>query len=298
MPTKECVICRVEFQSNWHLRRHMGSMHPNEDFIPIEQGPYDKECIICGESFTAKKSHAIYCGNRCGQRAFRKNNHEKAKETRQKWLKLNYDNDEYRAKRNTYEKIRIQRPEVKGKLSKRRKELYVSHNKRKAQERADRRFGKPPMINCAECGNEFQSPYRIRKGGNNTPKYCSKSCVNKRNNRKTLSTPKGAISDRIRRNINYHLTKNGISKNSKTFALVGFSPMDLVRHIESQFTDGMSWDNKREWQIDHIRPVSSFNFDSTDHPDFKKCWALNNLQPLWAKDNISKGNKWDGVVNA
>lgn len=76
--------------------------------------------------------------------------------------------------------------------------------------------------------------------------------------------------------------------------------MELVIHLESQFIDGMTWDNHgmNGWHIDHIRPISSFNFDSTDHPDFKKCWALDNLQPLWVEDNLSKGDKWDGVVNA
>ena len=75
---------------------------------------------------------------------------------------------------------------------------------------------------------------------------------------------------------------------------------ELYNHFESQFTEenGYSWDNMSEWHIDHIRPVSSFNFDSIDHPDFKKCWALNNLQPLWAVDNMSKGDKWDGIINA
>ena len=130
----------------------MSRKHPDENFIP-QYASYDKECIVCGELFTAKNSKAKYCHNRCAQRAFRKNNHEKAKETRQKWRKLNYDNDEYRAKHNAYEKMRTQRPEVKAKLIERRKELYVSHNKRKQEEYFDRKFGKRPMVNCAECGN-------------------------------------------------------------------------------------------------------------------------------------------------
>ena len=79
---------------------------------------------------------------------------------------------------------------------------------------------------------------------------------------------------------------------------MGYTKYELKEHLESQFTGGMSWDNMNEWHIDHIRPVSSFDFDSTEHPDFKKCWALNNLQPLWAEDNLRKNDKWDGVVNA
>ena len=80
--------------------------------------------------------------------------------------------------------------------------------------------------------------------------------------------------------------------------MLGYSPKELKEHLESQFTDGMSWDNMSEWHIDHIRPVSSFNFTTTECEDFKKCWALENLQPLWAADNLAKNNKWDGEVNA
>jgi len=61
--------------------------------------------------------------------------------------------------------------------------------------------------------------------------------------------------------------------------------------MEKQWTEGMTWDNYGMWHIDHKIPISAFNFDSPDHIDFKKCWALSNLQPMWAKDNISKHAK-------
>ena len=66
-----------------------------------------------------------------------------------------------------------------------------------------------------------------------------------------------------------------------------------MSHIESQFKEGMSWKNHgiHGWHIDHIRPISSFNFESCNDPEFKECWALENLQPLWAKENLSKSNK-------
>lgn len=73
--------------------------------------------------------------------------------------------------------------------------------------------------------------------------------------------------------------------------LVGFSLDDLIQHLEKQFTNGMTWDNYGEWEIDHIIPVSAFNFSSADDYDFKMCWALNNLQPLWRKANAHKGSK-------
>jgi len=62
-------------------------------------------------------------------------------------------------------------------------------------------------------------------------------------------------------------------------------------HLEKQFKDGMTWDNYGDWHIDHIRPISSFNFKSYEDKEFKECWDLNNLQPLWAEENIRKHNR-------
>ena len=76
-------------------------------------------------------------------------------------------------------------------------------------------------------------------------------------------------------------------------SLVGYTKDVLKLHIEKILKEGMSWDNYGKWHIDHIRPVSSFNITSYDCEDFKKCWALENLQPLWAIDNMRKHAKWE-----
>jgi len=94
-----------------------------------------------------------------------------------------------------------------------------------------------------------------------------------------------SISSGIKRSL--HDGKDG----SHWESLVGYTINDLMAHLESQFTKGMSWDNCGEWHIDHIRPISDFNFTSTDDPEFKECWSLWNLQPMWAKDNWSKRAK-------
>ena len=55
----------------------------------------------------------------------------------------------------------------------------------------------------------------------------------------------------------------------------------------------MTWENQGSyWHIDHIKPKSLFEYDSIDHPEFKKCWSLDNLQPLEAKENMRKNNKY------
>lgn len=83
----------------------------------------------------------------------------------------------------------------------------------------------------------------------------------------------------------------GKRKDRRTEELLGYSIDELRAHLERQFLKGMSWDNYGEWHIDHILPVSSFEIDGPDSPDFARCWAMTNLRPLWAMDNVRKNAK-------
>ena len=76
--------------------------------------------------------------------------------------------------------------------------------------------------------------------------------------------------------------------------LAGCSMEELADHLQAQFEDGMTWDSweRYGWQIDHIRPVASF--DQRNIEEVKKCWHWSNLRPLWAELNVSKGNEYDG----
>lgn len=84
----------------------------------------------------------------------------------------------------------------------------------------------------------------------------------------------------------------GKKQGTKWLSIVGYSVKDLRLHLESLFADGMSWDNYGEWHIDHIRPITSFDFSGDPFATAKECWKLENLQPLWAIENIKKGAKW------
>ena len=74
--------------------------------------------------------------------------------------------------------------------------------------------------------------------------------------------------------------------------ILGYSLDDLMRHPEAQFRLGMTWANCGQWHINHIWPIAPFNHASAEDPEFRQCWALSNLQPLWASENCSKGAKW------
>jgi hypothetical protein len=79
----------------------------------------------------------------------------------------------------------------------------------------------------------------------------------------------------------------GWSKNSKTQEMLGAEYKTVMSHIEYRFKSGMSWDNQGEWHIDHIIPLASAK---TEQELIQLC-HYTNLQPLWAEENISKGDK-------
>jgi len=96
------------------------------------------------------------------------------------------------------------------------------------------------------------------------------------------------ITINLRRRLKRYLSFNYITKRNTTSELIGCSPEILRRHIEKKFTEGMSWDKiGNQIHIDHIIPLSSAKTEE----DLKKLSHYTNLQPLWAKDNLIKGNK-------
>lgn len=97
--------------------------------------------------------------------------------------------------------------------------------------------------------------------------------------------PAFKVARSLRRRI-YEVVAKGY-KSDSTLSLLGCSYEDLLEHLSSQFADGMSWDNYGQWHIDHIRPCASF--DLLDPEQQAQCFHYTNLQPLWAKDNLSKG---------
>jgi hypothetical protein len=102
--------------------------------------------------------------------------------------------------------------------------------------------------------------------------------------------PKNKVIKRLRTRMYHALVGN--CKSAPTMELIGCSPDILREHLESQFQEGMSWDNYGEWHVDHIKPVSSF--DMSDDGQQKECFNYTNLQPLWASENLSKGARYDG----
>ena len=98
----------------------------------------------------------------------------------------------------------------------------------------------------------------------------------------------------MKANLVARLKQRLIGKNKKsTFDILGYTVDELKTHLESLFLPNMAWNNygKNGWEIDHITPDSLFKYNSFEDEDFKKSWALSNLQPMWASDNRRKGNR-------
>lgn len=139
---------------------------------------------------------------------------------------------------------------------------------------------------CKSCVNV------IYKTGSKSPLKGRKTGKPAHNRGKYFDPLKKRVRDRMSRRMRHALSGRNLSKQwVHIFSIVGYSVEELQKHLESKFQEGMSWDNIGEWHIDHIIPESHFNYTSTVDEEFKKCWSLDNLQPLWAKDNIAKSNK-------
>ena len=117
------------------------------------------------------------------------------------------------------------------------------------------------------------------------------------------------INNRRKTNINFKLVGNlrkrickalrGISKSKTTLKLLGCSIGQLKNHLEKHFKRGMNWKNygngKDKWNIDHIIPKSLFKYEAPENNEFKQCWALANLQPMWMSENCSKKDRIQSV---
>jgi hypothetical protein len=81
-------------------------------------------------------------------------------------------------------------------------------------------------------------------------------------------------------------------KNGRKWeSLVGYTLEELMEHVEAQFKPGMTWANYGKWHLDHVIPRVAHCYEDSNDSDFKRCWALENLQPLWASENKVKSAK-------
>ena len=160
-----------------------------------------------------------------------------------------------------------------------RQRAWAEKNKTKRQTQARERYKDKPELREKTRAWREANPDRV--------KAIRRACYEKRMQRPAVKATV-AVTTGIRR-----FLKSDGKRGRRTFDCLPYTPEQLVIHLERRFASGMSWANYGQWHIDHIVPISAFNFETVEHVDFQRAWALSNLQPLWARDNLCKGARID-----
>jgi len=102
---------------------------------------------------------------------------------------------------------------------------------------------------------------------------------------------KGRLLENVRKRVHQYVYAHINHKKVRDIVKedIGCSVDFLIQYLEKKFKPGMNWDNYGEWHIDHIFPVSKVNLENEE--ELQKVCHYSNLQPLWAKENMSKGSK-------
>jgi len=186
---------------------------------------------------------------------------------------------------NNSKKFRTENPNYVKDYYKKNKQKLLENSKKHYENNKQKILEKYRKISKKyyEDNREKRLEYRKIYNKNNRDKH------NMYVKNKKLNDPIYYISNIARNRVLTFLKRKNIEKNNKTFDIIGCSPEFLKEHIEKQFKQGMNWDNcgLYGWHIDHIIPLSSAK---TEEEIYKLC-HYTNLQPLWAKENLSKGRK-------
>ena len=158
-----------------------------------------------------------------------------------------------------------------------------------------RRATGKPMPECKACVSARPKPERQREYERKTrirPGHYKR--VAARLTARRRSDPLFKLAANLRQAVR-NAVKLGAKKDAPTLKLIGCSVEEFRAHIEDQWRHGMSWANwgqrSDDWQLDHIRPVSSF--DLSDSAELRKCFHFTNFQPLWTYENARKRDKWE-----
>jgi hypothetical protein len=161
---------------------------------------------------------------------------------------------------------------------------YNKYQNRKQKERHKRR-----MVEDPEYRKKYNEKCRVksRKKYYNTPIEVRREKDRVYDRKRRANDPLYNVKKRTSTLIRNCITRKGYSKKSRTHEILGCSDEVYFKHLESQFVEGMSWENRSEWHIDHIIPMATAKTEE----EVYKLNHYTNLQPLWAKDNLEKSDK-------
>jgi hypothetical protein len=143
---------------------------------------------------------------------------------------------------------------------------------------------------CKFCENEQKSTIRKTDEYKEYRRVYEQKYYFKRRKSDVSFKLKKDVSSIIRRAL------NGKKKGDSIWNHLPYTIEKLKSYLESQFDDNMNWDNHGiYWHIDHIQPQCSLKYDDFNHPNFLKCWSLDNLRPLKMIDNLHKSSIFNGI---
>lgn len=212
------------------------------------------------------------------------------KEERRKYVK------EYRQTHK--KKIKRYRKKYYQKNKEKNKEYhkqYYQENKENIKEQSKQCYQRDKE-KWKEWGKRYYQEHKKKIKEYQKQYYQSKKGKEKRSKRDNIRY-RTDIKYNLSRRISYMIHQalhDGSGKQGRSWeTLVGYTTGQLKRHLKRTMPDGYSWQDYLEGRlhIDHIFPKSIFNFTSPEDIDFQRCWALDNLQLLPVKENISKGAK-------
>lgn len=144
----------------------------------------------------------------------------------------------------------------------------------------------PGKTHCQVCLDRVKAYNKVHQNAYNSVHKVHQNARQKQ--RRTTD-----LDFRLRRNLrsrlNSALHRQLAGKTTSAINNLGCTILELIKHLEASFKPGMTWDNYGQWHVDHIRPLAGF--DLTDAEQQKTAVHYTNLQPLWAAENLSKGDK-------
>lgn len=258
----------------------------------------EKDINEFGKDMSRKNGIKIYCKECC--KKYQEENKEYFIEYRKK------NNIIIKIKKKIYYK-KNHKNIIKNRKSYYRKNCEIIRNKNKEyQEKNKEKLLNHKKIYYIENSKKIKNRSKIHYEKNRENILLSNKNYYNKNYNKIKEQHKNQRNEKVDNDPIYKITRNtrsrlrcflktkNITKRNKTFEIIGCTPSELKIYLEKQFTEGMTWKNYGfyGWHIDHKIPLDS----GKSEDEILKLFHFTNLQPLWQKDNFSKGSKLSNPI--
>jgi hypothetical protein len=273
--------------SPWKVRNNnFVALRGKKRFVCGVATLFHRQCPICKNDFSNRRAGAKFCGASCYGKSQRRWNHGESP-----WVKCAQCLRDVGLTAKQAGSILLVRKEKISSNTNRPKGILAKSVvlKAAAMERARQANRALRDQLFADTGYRTTEQERIREKQTRPANKKQQSPEKRRQRRQEwLSNPANRLRASLGRRLYKAMKFRG--KSPQVEALVGCSFLDLKDWIESQFRYGMTWGNYGfGWHVDHIQPCASFDHSNPDH--VRRCWHFTNLRPMWASENIAKGDQ-------